>query len=77
MSEFNLDELELLKNRGFKPAPGYNPIKIVPSHNISYTGYGLYNTQTADTAPPVLLDLGLYGNAIQGDVNGVCVLYNP
>ena len=71
MSEFNLDELELLKNRGFKPAPGYNPIKIVPSHNISYTGYGLYNTQTADTAPPVLLDLGLYGNAIQGDVNGV------
>ena len=71
MSEFNLDELEILSQRGFKPAPGYNPIKIVKSHNISYTGYGLYNTQTADTAPPVLLDLGLYGNAIQGDVNGV------
>ena len=71
MSEFNLDELEILSQRGFKPAPGYNPVKIVKSHNISYTGYGLYNTQTADTAPPVLLDLGLYGNAIQGDVNGV------
>lgn len=70
MSEFNLDELELLKNRGFKPAPGYNPIKIVPSHNISYTGYGLYSTQTADINPPVLLDLGLYGNFVQGDKNG-------
>lgn len=70
MSEFNLDELELLKNRGFKPAPGYNPIKIVPSHNVSYTGYGLYNTQTADINPPVLLDLGLYGNFVDGDKNG-------
>ena len=70
MSEFNLDELELLKNRGFKPAPGYNPVKIVPSHNVSYTGYGLYNTQTADINPPVLLDLGLYGDFVDGAKNG-------
>lgn len=70
MSEFSLDELELLKNRGFKPAPGYNPVKIIGSHNVSYTGYGLYSTQTADTAPPVLLDLGLYGNFVDGDKNG-------
>ena len=70
MSEFSLDELELLKNRGFKPAPGYSPVKIVPSHNVSYTGYGNVSEQTADTAPPVLLDLGLFYDFVNGSKNG-------
>ena len=70
MSEFNLDELEILSQRGFKPAPGYSPIKIVNSHNISYSGYGNMNEQTADTAPPVIMDLGLYYDFVNGNKNG-------
>ena len=60
MATFDADALDILINRGFKPANGYNPIVLMPSHNISYSGYGNVTVQTADSAPPVIKDLGLF-----------------
>lgn len=70
MSTFTNDEFAILNTRGFKPASGYSPIRMVKSHNISYTGYGNYSAQTADDIPPCILDLGLYGNFVNGSKNG-------
>lgn len=70
MATFDADALDILINRGFKPANGYNPIVLMPSHNISYSGYGNVTEQTADSAPPVIKDLGLFYDFINGGSNG-------
>ena len=68
MASFDPIDAGILNQRGFKPASGYAPIQLVYSHRVDYPQFKSF--QTPDQTPPVLLDLGIYGNFVQGDKNG-------
>ena len=68
MALFTQDELDLIFNRGFKPAPGYSPIVPAQMTRVVVNPYVTVNAATF--TPASIFDCGLLGDLIQGAKDG-------
>lgn len=68
MALFTQDELDLIFNRGFKPAPGYSPIIPAQMTRVVVNPYVTVNAATI--TPASIFDCGIMGDLIQGSKDG-------
>ena len=68
MALFTQDELDLIFNRGFKPAPGYSPIVPAQATRQNYPNFITIDVATLIPAP--IFDLGILGDCINGGKDG-------
>lgn len=68
MALFTQDELDLIFNRGFKPAPGYSPIVPAQATRQEYPNFITIDVATFTPAP--IFDLGVLGDCINGGKDG-------
>jgi hypothetical protein len=71
MALFTQDELDLIFNRGFKPAPGYSP--IVPAQATTQNYPNFITIEVATLTPAPIFDLGILGVIIFPFIYGFIV----